>query len=103
MKIIGKASDSVYLVEATDTELARAAGYRYFSDIPDYDVRHGYRIGTTIDVIAAFTYLQKLRENEKAVADSKAVLEALAKMLGMTLPTTFLPPDDAAETKESAS
>lgn len=100
MKVIGK-TDRGYLVEATTEELTVCAGYRKAEDLPGWSYNSSREnswqgklpIGTTIDVTAAHTYLQKLREAESPVKAAAKFMRELAGMVEGCLPTTIVLPD----------
>lgn len=95
MKIIGRTTGA-YLVEATEIELANAAGYRHARDMPgwepkQYDRWNGkFPIGTEFKPSDALKYLDDLRNAEAKVKESEAQLRALANILHAALPTTVI-------------
>lgn len=102
MKIIGRTS-SGYIVEATDYELANAAGYSQPLDAPGWE-REGvsyhrgwFKIGTEFKPTEIHKYLTNLRANEDKVRQSETLLRALADMLHTALPTTIIPPTTEGE------
>jgi hypothetical protein len=94
--------NSRYLVEVSQAEFLKAAGYRYTSDarkdhpkafaFTDSDI---FRIGAELKVSDAFDYLVKLRDNDKACRDAAELLRDTAKMIDGAVPTTIVPPTDA--------
>lgn len=98
MKIIGRTAHG-YIVEASDIELANAAGYDACPQAPGWMPDPGshwrgvFKIGTEFKPRETHTYLGKLRENEDKVRQSETLLRALADMLHTALPTTIIPPE----------
>jgi spore maturation protein SpmA len=109
MKIIGK-TENGYIVEATDDELAHAAGYHAGYAAPGWDANLGGRwgrgafpIGTKLKVTDAHRYMQELRNGEDKARDSAAQLKALATMISAALPTTVIPPKTGEAAAEPAA
>lgn len=103
MKIIGRTA-SGYIVEASDIELANAAGYASYAQTPGWVPEPGshwrgaFKIGTEFKPIDTHKYLNNLRDNEDKVRQSETLLRALADMLHTALPTTIIPPTPEGET-----
>jgi hypothetical protein len=98
MKIIGKVSDSSYIVEMSPDEIARSAGFESAWGAKWWEMvgqREGIRVGTVIQCNAAFTYHQRIRENQAAAASAANTLRALADLIGGALPEVVIPPIEA--------
>lgn len=97
MKIIGRTNHG-YIVEATDVELANAAGFNEPFQAPGFERDNGsyhrgwFKVGTEFHPIETHQYLTKLRDQEAKVRQSETHLRALADMLHAALPTTIIPP-----------
>lgn len=101
MKIIARTSNG-YLVEASEDELAVAAGYRgSYSDQWRRITQNGTRsiIGVSIQVIDAFRYHTQIEDNQEKAKSAAGVLRALAEMIENGLPNVVLPPPAEEEVK----
>lgn len=102
MKIVAQA-DKAYLVEMTEEEIARAAGYTH-----PYDSgwrtnrpadRHGNLvIGTKIDVNAAYYFHSRIEQHQATAQAAAATLRELAGLIDGVMPGVVIPPPRAAGT-----
>lgn len=108
MKIIGQTAGG-YLVEVSADEIAKAAGYR-----SDYDadfvtaagrrsIHDPIRIGTKIDVRAAFDLHSRITHAEEQAKSSAGFLRGLADILENAMPSVVIPPAPVAAASEVAS
>lgn len=100
MKIVGR-TDTGYLVEATEAELANIAGHAYPNQAPWAELTKstGYGgakpipTGTKIEVTKRFQHLEVLQRREKEVRDAAATLRALADLMVTQMPSVKFPPE----------
>lgn len=92
MKIIGK-TDNGYLVEATETELAIAAGFNSSYD-GSWPFRENRSIpsGTKIDVTAARDWHSRIRNDSHGAKKCVDLLRGLAEMIDGALPDVVIAP-----------
>lgn len=94
MKIIAAATRDTFIVEMTEAEVVRAAGFSStYSDA--WEKQNGGRalkVGTIINVNAAYTFHARVSENQEKAKSSAGMLRALADMLDGTLPDAVIPP-----------
>lgn len=100
MKIIGKTANG-YLVETTEAELAKACGFGWPSDkawiahtLPAREQYGTLKIGSVIDLIPSFDYLNQLRSKEITVRTGAKVMRELADMMEIGVPTAIVPPPE---------
>lgn len=101
MKVIGKTQNG-FLVEASEDELAKCAGFETTWHMPIIKDRHPrtWHLGDEIKVTETHTYLGKLRANERQVKDSAQFLRAMADMVAGALPSTIVPAEPPAAPAE---
>lgn len=98
MKIIASTSAG-YLVEMTEDEIAKAAGFSGSWDggwqkaIGDH---RGPPIGTTVDVNAAHAFHSRISQHQKEARSSAGILRALADMMDGAMPDVIVPAASAA-------
>ncbi|QQC25801.1 hypothetical protein I6H96_02755 [Brucella anthropi] len=108
MKIAARIDKGTYLVEMTTIEVARAAGFtddwdsEFNKAAGQYVRENGLRIGTQIEVNAAYTFHRRISENSEKAKNSANVLRALAEMLESGLPHVVLPPAEETPKPEGA-
>ncbi|WP_336801661.1 hypothetical protein [Kaistia sp. MMO-174] len=97
MKVIAKTGFG-YLVEMTEDEIAKAAGYPYADgDFKKASGRESYsrdtlQIGTEIKVAAAYGFHSRIAEHQDAARKSAGTLRALADLLDGSMPDVVIPP-----------
>lgn len=94
MKIIGKAERDTFLVEMSEGEIARAAGFAsaYGDDWWKQIGAREIKVGTVIDCNAAYTYHYRVMQAQKEAGSAANTLRALADLIGGALPDVVLPP-----------
>lgn len=98
MKVIGKVSDASYIVEMSPDEIARSAGLESAWGAEWWKLvgqREGIPVGTVIQCNAAFTYHQRIIQNQAAAASAANTLRALADLIGGALPEVVILPIEA--------
>jgi len=107
MKIIAHAG-SRYLVEMSDDEIARAAGYRntydavYHRHFPEAE-RGMIRVGREINVTAAYTLHSRIVEHEGEAKKAAGTLRALASILDGAMPIVAIPETTDVKSDEEAT
>lgn len=97
MKVIAS-TGGTFLVEMTDTEIARAAGYpssyddKFVRVTNRYSPRDPLAIGTEIKVAAAYDYHSRVAQHQDAARKSAGTLRALADLLDGSMPDVVIPP-----------
>ncbi|RWX72526.1 hypothetical protein EOA24_00605 [Mesorhizobium sp. M2A.F.Ca.ET.039.01.1.1] len=103
MKIIGK-THAGYLIEASEDEIAKAAGYGGDYDgewksarpAPHQggwgDSRSSLIIGSEIDVRAAHDFHSRIKRNEAQARSAAGILKAIAELIEGNLPGVVIPP-----------
>lgn len=100
MKIIGRTVNG-YLVEMTDDEIAKAAGFKsHYSD--GWQKTNGSRdpnVGSTINVNAAYNYHERILHHQAEAQKAGSFLRALADMMDGSMPDIITLPESMIEEK----
>jgi hypothetical protein len=113
MKIIAHIGSN-YLVEMTEDEIVKSAGFLYSFDSQWEKLRTNlFRherssggklpVGSVINVHAAFNFHSQITEHEQKAKDAAATLRALAGLLDGAMPSVVIPPTTDAAPAEGAS
>lgn len=85
MKILGQSSGSSFIVEATEDELAKVAGYSYFSSMTrsprGYGQGSGFTTGETILVAQIWSHLHQLAAKKDELDTLKKKLKDMQDIL----------------------
>lgn len=100
MKIIASAGRSRFIVEMTQDEIIKAAGFGSAYE-EAWLKSNGMRdviVGTEIKVGAAYDFHSRIADHQDKAKSAAGILKALAEMLENALPDVVIPPVE--ETKE---
>ena len=92
MKVIAK-TEGGFLVQATETELANAAGFHAYS-APWRGDRSELKLGTIIKVSDNYAYFESIREAGKTVNAKADQLRKLADLIDSGIPTIVVVPKE---------
>jgi hypothetical protein len=83
MKIIAKVNSSKYLIEATDTEIARVLGVssEYYLEREAPQGVRSLAVGTEIPVSPWWDFVHKLKGDEESVRKMGATLRSIADLV----------------------
>ena len=105
MKIIAAATRDAFIVEMTETEIIRAAGYSSAYD-GEWEKKNGGRqvkVGTVINVDAAYSFHSRISSKQQEAKNAASILRALADMMENGLPDVVTPPVVAPEQEGGAA
>lgn len=80
MRIIAKASDSRFIVEATDEDLLRIIGHRYHRSHYNTNGPPEFKVGDQIAVHAMFERIGAIAAAQAKLDDAAKTLEAVAQI-----------------------
>lgn len=94
MKIIAAANRDTFIVEMTETEIIRAAGFSssYDSEWAKKNGGQQVKVGTVIAVDAAYSFHSRISSKQQEAKNAGSILRALAEMLENGLPDVVTPP-----------
>jgi len=97
MNIIAAAGRERFIVEMSQDEIVKAAGFSCAYDTGWEKANSGrdVRVGTVINVGAAYDFHSRISCNQDKAKSAAGILKALAEMLENALPDIVIPPDDA--------
>lgn len=96
MKIIAAAGRERFIVEMSQDEIVKAAGFGSSYDA-GWTKANGTRdvlVGTEIKVGAAYDFHSRIATHQDKAKSAAGILKALAEMLENTLPDIVIPPHD---------
>lgn len=97
MKIIAAAGRDTFIVEMTQSEIIKAAGFNSSYDEAWVTANGGHRetkVGTEIKVGAAYNFHARVIEHQKEAGSAANTLRALADLIGGTMPDVVIPPPE---------
>jgi hypothetical protein len=98
MKVIAAAGRERFIVEMTQDEIVKAAGFSSAYG-GDWEKRNGGRdvkVGTEVKVEAAYTFHSQISYHQDKAKSAAGILKALAEMLENALPDVVIPPVEEA-------
>lgn len=97
MRIIAAAGRDMFIVEMSQSEIIKAAGFNSYYDEAWVTANGGHReakVGTVIKVDAAYDFHHRVRQNQKEAGSAANTLRALADLIGGTMPDVVIPPPE---------
>lgn len=97
MKIIAAAGRERFIVEMTQDEIIKAAGFssEYDSAWQQHNNAREVKVGTEIHVQTAYTYHNRVLQHQREAGSAANTLRALADLIGGALPDVVIPPVEA--------
>lgn len=102
MKILAAATRDSFIVEMSEIEIIRAAGFScsYDSEWAKKNGGQQVKVGTVIAVDAAYSFHSRISSKQQEAKNAAGVLRALAEMLENGLPDVVAPPPVTAPQQE---
>lgn len=96
MKIIAAAGRERFIVEMTQDEIVKAAGFggEWETEWQKTNGGREVKVGTEIKVGAAYTFHSRIADHQEKAKSAAGILKALAEMLENALPDIVIPPHD---------
>lgn len=93
MKIIAAAGRERFIVEMSQDEIIKAAGFSsaFYQAWQKHNGGRDIQIGTEINVQAAYSYHERVRAHQDEAVKSARTLRALADMIDGALPEVVIP------------
>lgn len=97
MKILAAAGRERFIVEMTQDEIIKAAGFssEYDSAWQQHNNARDVKVGTEIHVQVAYNFHARVTSFQKEAGSAANTLRALADLIGGALPDVVIPPVEA--------